>query len=79
MHEGSEANAFLDPWSWERGRRGIIRGILPREAFAFGVIVADFKRAIEQAIQVDVLANNLIGGGRLAFMNKVAAAKFVGS
>src|SRR5437879_1699569 len=54
----------------------IAASILFREAFALSVIVAQFKRAIEETFQVHTFANGLTGRSRLSLFNEVAAAKF---
>ena len=40
------------------------------------MIVSQLKRAIQQAFQIDFLANDLIRRGRLTFFNKIATAEF---
>src|SRR5438105_1412765 len=75
MHERGEPNAA------ERGHPCLQSAqtralVLFREAFALSVIVAQFKRAIEETFQVQTFANGLTGFSRLAVFDEVAASKF---
>ena len=52
--------------------------VLAGKAFAFRVVVTQFKRAIEQAVHVHSFANCLVRGCRFTFMDEIAPAKLFG-
>src|ERR1043166_4126600 len=71
MHESREADAFHVAQIANLRYR-----ILLREPFPLRVIIRQCKRAIQQSIKVDLLANRLTGRRGLAFLDEVAPAKF---
>ena len=78
MHERSEADAFFYVAQTVslRTQADSLRYIFSREPFALGMIVSQLKRAIQQAFQINFLANDLIRRGRLAFFEEIATTKF---